>query len=75
MTHLSRVLDNAGIPEDLKRQIREAVMPATLAFSALRRINDTIYAQGAPLGSDAYFTIRTLAVDALRAAGEPVRKD
>ena len=25
MTHLSRLLDNAGIPEDLKRQIREAV--------------------------------------------------
>ena len=26
MTHLSRVLDNADIPEDLKRQIKEEPM-------------------------------------------------
>lgn len=33
---------------------------------ALHSINKTIYARGAPLGSNEYFSIRTTAVDALK---------
>jgi len=41
-------------------------------IQALNTINDTIYAAGAPLGSERYFTIRQTAVDAIKAAGGKV---
>jgi hypothetical protein len=40
--------------------------------AALRKINDTIYSVGAPLGSDRYFDIRGAACNALRDAGENI---
>ncbi len=46
----------------------------TLA-DALRRVNGVIYAAGAPLGSANYFAIREAAVEALKAAGEPVTEE
>ena len=71
MSNLSKLLADAGIPEDLRQQIKKAeeVDISTLA-TALNEINDIIYAAGAPLGSERYFMIRCLAVDALRATGK-----
>jgi len=43
-----------------------------LLVTALRRINDTIYAVGAPHGTPEYFRIREIAVNALKTVGEPV---
>ena len=45
-----------------------AAVPALV--EALEKINRVIYAAGAPLGSDNYFTIRGLCVGALKAAGQ-----
>jgi hypothetical protein len=43
-----------------------------LAVAALQKINTTVYAEGAPLGSENYFTVRELATGALKAVGAPV---
>lgn len=40
--------------------------------AALQQINATIYAKGAPLGSETYFAVRRLCVDTLKAEGYPV---
>lgn len=42
----------------------------TELIAALKAINRTIYAVGAPLGSDRYFVIRETVVNALLNAGE-----
>jgi hypothetical protein len=42
-------------------------------IDALNEINLIIFAQGAPLGSDEYFKIRKIAVDAIIGAGGKVK--
>ena len=46
MTHLSRLLENSGIPEDLKRQIREAAGKDLGALMAAAKMASYRYTTG-----------------------------
>lgn len=60
------------VGRDAEQVMSDAEKVAVLA-AALNDINCTIFATGAPLGSERYFAIRGFCCDALRATGQQFR--